>query len=134
MKTAKITQKAKALETRVARLMKDLEREAQSVMGDKRARIVQGIESVMREQDLVIELLREVVGDDDTVDTLIKSEMQKGPLRVRPPSREEIWIDVRKGELTLHQKREQFLSEFAQDGKRNIHVQTEEAQSGKRGS
>lgn len=54
----------------------------------------------MEGQDFVIELLRELIRNSKgtqniVIDKLIKTKMDEGPKRVRPPSREELLIELR---------------------------------------
>jgi hypothetical protein len=54
----------------------------------------------MEGQDFVIELLRELIRNSKgtqniVLDKLIKNKMDEGPKRVRPPSREELMIELR---------------------------------------
>lgn len=54
----------------------------------------------MEGQDYVIELLRELLRNESktetvTMDSLIREKMTEGPRRVRPPSREELMIQLR---------------------------------------
>ena len=66
----------------------------------KRASTILGLHEEMEGQDFVIELLRELLRNDRSmetveIDSLIKQKMSEGPRRVRPPSREELLIQLR---------------------------------------
>ena len=66
----------------------------------KRASTILNLQVEMEGQDLVIELLRELIRkdfskEDKFVDKLIIAKMSEGPKRVRPPSREELLIQLR---------------------------------------
>lgn len=78
------------------------ERLLQETKEQKRASTILGLHTEMEGQDFVIELLRELLRNDESspmetveIDLLIKKKMEEGPKRVRPPSREELLIQLR---------------------------------------
>ena len=84
----------------VKRMKKDNERLLQETKEHKRASTILGLHEEMEGQDYVIELLRELLRNENhletvEIDQLIREKMSEGPRRVRPPSREELLIQLR---------------------------------------
>ena len=61
-----------------------------------RHQLNQRLQEDIKLQDFAINALRKLVGDEDKANLAIKKELEKGPLRVRVLSREELKIEVKK--------------------------------------
>ena len=62
----------------------------------KRASIILGLENEMEAQDVVIEVLRELMKNEEFIDSKLTGHLDEGPKRIRPPTREELYIDIKK--------------------------------------
>lgn len=65
----------------------------------KRTGIVLGIHKEMERQDTAIEIIRELYTvPQEQVDTVLINALEEGPKRIRPPTREELYIQLRQKE------------------------------------
>lgn len=65
-------------------------------MDHKRASTILGLYDQMEQQDLLIEIFRELIDNQKLVDSEVTIGLDKGPKRIRAPSREELKIELRR--------------------------------------
>lgn len=86
-----------ALQKSIKKLEFDNEALVKKSKENKRARTIINLYKEMESQDMIIETLRELIGDKKA-DDLIPGKMDEGPKRVRPPTREELYMVLRESE------------------------------------
>jgi len=73
----------------------------------KRSELIQQLNKDIADQDIVIEVLRGLIGDDKKADNAIIKELTKGPPRIRVQTREELKMEIRelKNKLLKYEKK-----------------------------
>ena len=116
-KIEKLETKLSILEKSISKINKENEVLSQALKSSKRAGTVLGLEKEMERQDIVIEILRERIALDkgdkfvemkqatdmtergftklSAIDRELINQLDKGPKRIRPPTREELYIQLR---------------------------------------
>ena len=90
------SQKTKALLKSINLLKKEIQKtkheQKDNVRHQKNERLMEDIKL----QEIAINAVRKLIGDEDKCNMAIKNELEKGPARVRVKSREELKMDVQK--------------------------------------
>jgi hypothetical protein len=90
------SEKTKALLKSINLLKKQIQKAKYENQDNVRIKRIKELTDQIGLQDMAINALRKVVADEDKANIAIKKEMEKGALRVRVLSREELKIEVRK--------------------------------------
>lgn len=75
----------------------------------KRSKTILGLQNEMQRQDMVIELLRSHLTNESLFDSTLTSELDKGPKRVRPPTREELYIELGKHKHVMRDLEDEWI-------------------------
>ena len=106
----KLHEKMKTLKSAIEKLTKDNNKLLSEAKDLKRAGIVLGLEEEMKRQDSIIELLREMSAESqDKLDVLIISKMDGNIKRVRPPTREELYMQLSGLNKTIDKLNAEYL-------------------------
>jgi hypothetical protein len=86
----KLDSKLRALKTLEKKLTEEHSTLTQKNKGDKRTRVILGCYECMEKQDMIIETFLELIGSRPTLESELKEKLDKGPPRLRVPTREEL--------------------------------------------
>lgn len=121
--------KLQALKKGAQRLEKTNEQLLKDNKQQKRAGMILGLQNEMEKQDMVIEVLREQLANEMLFNSQLEAKLDEGPRRVRPPTREELYIQLDLVENRYKELERKYLDLVpARDPEkyRNKEVQTEE--------
>jgi hypothetical protein len=90
------SEKTKALLKSINLLKKEIQKIKYNSKDNVRHQKNLRLEEDLKLMDLAINTLRKLVGDEDTCNSAIKKELEKGPARIRALGREELKIEVKK--------------------------------------
>lgn len=90
------SQKTKALLKSINMLKKEIQKIKFEQKDNVRHKMNERLQDDIKLQEVAINVLRRVVGDEDACNKAIKKELEKGPLRVRVLSREELKMEIKK--------------------------------------
>ena len=85
----KLETKLKSLKTLEKKLNDEHKTLSQKNKGDKRTRVILGCYECMQKQDMIIETFLELIGQNPNLEAELKEKLDKGPKRIRVPTREE---------------------------------------------
>ena len=88
-------QKVRALMNSIQELKKEVATAKHQNKDHKRSDMIDKLKKEIIEQDLIIKVLRKTVGNDTLCDNVIIDKLSEGPKRNRPPSREELRIEIK---------------------------------------
>ena len=86
--------KVETLKKGIAKLEKENAKLGVETQNNKRTSTILGLQSEMERQDMVIELVRSHLKNESLFDSSLSTELDKGPKRIRPPTREELYIEL----------------------------------------
>lgn len=90
------SEKTKALLRSINTLKKQIEKIKYEQKDNVRHKMNERLQDDIKLQEVAINALRKVIGDEDKCNLNIKKELQKGPARIRVLSREELKIEIKK--------------------------------------
>jgi len=109
-------QKVRALMNSIQELKKQAAMAKAQNKESNRSKLIDKLKTELVQQEIAIQALRELIRDDEKCDEQIIEYLNKGPPRIRPLSREEMRIQIRrlKGKLSTTSKRssEQALDDL----------------------
>ena len=92
---------------------KKLEKENEDLLAKtkqiKRAKTILGLQNEMQEQDMVIEVIRGLLPDQEAFDRSLGGALDEGPKRIRPPAREELYMQINQIKREYKKLEEEFL-------------------------
>ena len=92
----KLDSKLRALKALEKKLTEEHKLLTSKNKGDKRTRVILGCYECMEKQDMIIETFRELIGSRPGLEAELKEKLDKGPKRMRVPTREEIRFELEK--------------------------------------
>lgn len=119
----------KNLRKGIKRLKKENKDLLQEANAQKRASTIINQHEEMKNQDIVIEILRNLIKKDKEVDFEITKKMSLGPKRIRPKSREELRMELRKYRKEVSELTSEYYKQFPEknpDFYKEKEVQTDE--------
>ena len=90
------SQKIKTLLKSIQNLKKEVQKEKFEKKDNVRAQMIERLKKDIEYQEIAINALRRLVNSEDRCDGAIKTELEKGPKRIRVASREELKMDIGK--------------------------------------
>ena len=90
------SQKIKALLRSIQTLKKEVQKEKHSQKDNVRAQMIERLRKDIGDHEMVIETLRKIIGDEDLIEQELMKVINKGPERMRVPTREELRMEIKK--------------------------------------
>lgn len=93
--------KTKALMKSINKLKEDIEKDKYQNQDNVRAKIIERMKKDIGENEVVIEMMRDMINDDESINKEMVKILSKGPARARVLSREELREEIKrlKGEV-----------------------------------
>jgi hypothetical protein len=82
--------------------------------GDKRTRVILGCYECMEKQDMIIETFLELIGSRPTLESELKEKLDKGPPRLRVPTREELKFELAKIQAEYNEIDSKFDKKYSE--------------------